>query len=114
MGSKARLIPRCSISLIEIMGLIGHYCGKCEAAASAPDGGGLAGKWWRAWAEVSGASGVMVIDCAEPFVGERQLRVHWGRDSRCILDSCVDVVRCEVDHSEVVLACYLNRNRRAT
>lgn len=41
-----------SISFIEIMGLIGAYCGKCEAAASAPDGGGLAGSWWRFWAQV--------------------------------------------------------------
>lgn len=42
-----------SISLIEIMGLIGGNCGRCQAAASAPDGGGLAGMWWRGWAQVS-------------------------------------------------------------
>lgn len=42
-----------SISLIEIMGLIGANCGRCQAAASAPDGGGLAGRWWRGWAQVS-------------------------------------------------------------
>jgi len=42
-----------SISLIEIMGLIGQYCGECSAAASAPDGGGFAGKWWRAWGKAN-------------------------------------------------------------
>lgn len=36
------------------MGLIGANCGKCQAAASAADGGGLAGTWWRGWAKVSG------------------------------------------------------------
>ena len=44
-----------SVSLIEIMGLIGANCNRCEAAASAPGGGGLAGAWWRAWAVVSRA-----------------------------------------------------------
>jgi high-affinity nickel-transport protein len=41
-----------SISFIEIMGLIGDNCAKCQAAASAPNGGGLAGQWWRGWARV--------------------------------------------------------------
>lgn len=42
-----------SISLITILGLIGENCAKCTAAAEDPDGGGLAGSWWRAWARVS-------------------------------------------------------------
>lgn len=58
------MIP-CSISLIEIMGLIEANCGKCQAAASASDGGGLAGAWWRFWEEVSGAVCLMGIIGAE-------------------------------------------------
>ncbi|QRV77691.1 high affinity nickel transport protein [Ceratobasidium sp. AG-Ba] len=41
-----------SISLITIMGLIGETCSPCRKAAEDPDGGGLAGKWWRGWARV--------------------------------------------------------------
>lgn len=41
-----------SISIITIMGLIGSVCRPCQDAAGAPDGGGLAGRWWRAWARV--------------------------------------------------------------
>ncbi|KAL4073076.1 high-affinity nickel-transport protein-domain-containing protein [Scleroderma yunnanense] len=53
-----------SIALIEIMGLIGQECTTCQKAASAPDGGGLAGKWWRAWLganENSGYIGAAVV-----------------------------------------------------
>ena len=39
-----------SISLITIMGLIGEKCGTCIAAAE--NDKGLAGGWWRLWAEV--------------------------------------------------------------
>jgi nickel/cobalt transporter (NiCoT) family protein len=46
------LIGLSSISLITIMGLIGEQCRQCREAAEAEDGGGLAGKWWRAWAKV--------------------------------------------------------------
>lgn len=42
-----------SISIIEIMGLIGENCRSCKEAAEADDGGGLAGSWWRAWGYVS-------------------------------------------------------------
>ncbi|KDQ25603.1 hypothetical protein PLEOSDRAFT_1011620, partial [Pleurotus ostreatus PC15] len=42
-----------SISLITIMGLIGENCASCREAAEAEDGGGLAGRWWRGWANVS-------------------------------------------------------------
>ncbi|KAG9315800.1 hypothetical protein JVU11DRAFT_3449 [Chiua virens] len=35
------------------MGLIGDNCGRCQAAASAPNDGGIAGAWWRGWAQVS-------------------------------------------------------------
>lgn len=34
------------------MGLIGENCSACRAAAEDPNGGGLAGKWWRGWAKV--------------------------------------------------------------
>jgi len=35
------------------MSLIGEHCSQCAAAAEAKDGGGLAGAWWRGWANVS-------------------------------------------------------------
>ena len=41
-----------SISLITILALVGERCSQCAAAANAEDGGGLAGSWWRAWANV--------------------------------------------------------------
>lgn len=46
------IIVAFSISLITIMGLIGDNCGSCQRAADDPDGGGLAGQWWRGWAKV--------------------------------------------------------------
>ncbi|KAI6123922.1 NicO-domain-containing protein [Pisolithus croceorrhizus] len=46
-----------SIAIIEIMGLIGQVCASCQRAASAADGGGLAGKWWRAWQRANDNSG---------------------------------------------------------
>jgi high-affinity nickel-transport protein len=47
------LTARFSISLITIMGLIGENCRKCREAAEDEDGGGLAGRWWRGWANAS-------------------------------------------------------------
>ncbi|KAI6114220.1 NicO-domain-containing protein [Pisolithus sp. B1] len=46
-----------SIAIIEIMGLIGQVCASCQRTASAADGGGLAGKWWRAWQRANDNSG---------------------------------------------------------
>ena len=43
----------CSISLVTIMGLLGEQCKPCTEAADAEDGGGLAGRWWRGWRNVS-------------------------------------------------------------
>ncbi|KIK79907.1 hypothetical protein PAXRUDRAFT_833867 [Paxillus rubicundulus Ve08.2h10] len=57
-----------SISLIEIMGLIGDNCTKCQAAASAPDGGGLAGQWWRGWARANDNSGYIGAAIVGAFV----------------------------------------------
>jgi len=45
------------ISLLQIMGLIGDNCNACKDAADNPDGGGLAGSWWRFWAAASDNSG---------------------------------------------------------
>ncbi len=54
-----------SISLITTMGLIGDHCTPCQNAANAEDGGGLAGRWWRGWANVRwGASKVLSDDWA--------------------------------------------------
>ncbi|KAF8842136.1 NicO-domain-containing protein [Paxillus ammoniavirescens] len=57
-----------SISFIEIMGLIGDNCTKCQAAASAPDGGGLAGQWWRGWARANDNSGYIGAAIVGVFV----------------------------------------------
>ncbi|KAF8133766.1 NicO-domain-containing protein [Boletus edulis] len=56
-----------SMSLIEIMGLIGANCGTCQAAASA-SGGGLAGQWWRAWAEANNNFGYIGAGIVGTFV----------------------------------------------
>ncbi|KAK7048451.1 Nickel/cobalt efflux system [Favolaschia claudopus] len=60
------IIVAFSISLITIMGLIGDQCASCRAAAEAPDGGGLAGSWWRGWANAndnSGYIGAAIVGC---------------------------------------------------
>jgi high-affinity nickel-transport protein len=51
--SSVQFSAEVSISIIEIMGLIGEKCQSCKEAAEAEDGGGLAGSWWRAWGYVS-------------------------------------------------------------
>ncbi|KAG9027510.1 hypothetical protein FRB95_007647 [Tulasnella sp. JGI-2019a] len=48
-----------SISVITLMGLIGNVCHSCSEAASAPDGGGVAGRWWRGWAKANDQSGLI-------------------------------------------------------
>ncbi|KJA23125.1 hypothetical protein HYPSUDRAFT_66594 [Hypholoma sublateritium FD-334 SS-4] len=59
-----------SISLITIMGLIGEQCRSCVAAAEADDGhgGGLAGRWWRAWAKAGDQSGYIGIGIVGMFI----------------------------------------------
>ncbi|KAJ6605678.1 high-affinity nickel-transport protein-domain-containing protein [Mycena sp. CBHHK59/15] len=57
-----------SISLITIIGLIGDQCGKCQEAANAEDGGGLAGKWWRGWANANDNSGYIGAAVVGAFV----------------------------------------------
>ncbi|KIO02679.1 hypothetical protein M404DRAFT_9661 [Pisolithus tinctorius Marx 270] len=57
-----------SIALIEVMGLIGQECARCRQAASAADGGGLAGKWWRAWQRANDNSGYIGAAVAGAFL----------------------------------------------
>ncbi|KAF7314435.1 Nickel/cobalt efflux system [Mycena kentingensis (nom. inval.)] len=57
-----------SISLITIMGLIGEECGACQRAANAPNGGGLAGSWWRGWANANENSGYIGVAIVGAFV----------------------------------------------
>ncbi|KLO05649.1 NicO-domain-containing protein [Schizopora paradoxa] len=45
------------ISLLQTMGLIGDNCNPCKDAADNPNGGGLAGSWWRFWAAANDNSG---------------------------------------------------------
>ncbi|CUA68786.1 Hydrogenase nickel incorporation protein HupN [Bradyrhizobium diazoefficiens USDA 110] [Rhizoctonia solani] len=71
-----------SISLITIMGLIGENCSPCREAAEDPNGGGLAGSWWRGWAranDMSGFIGAAIVGCFVVIVvgwygGRRLLR----------------------------------------
>ncbi|KAL5523100.1 hypothetical protein ACEPAF_1367 [Sanghuangporus sanghuang] len=57
-----------SISLITIMALIGDNCDPCQRAAEDPDGGGLAGSWWRAWAKAADQSGYIGAAIVGVFV----------------------------------------------
>lgn len=59
-----------SISLIVLMGLIGDNCGPCIAAAEADDGhgGGLAGRWWRGWANANHRSGFIGVGIVGGFL----------------------------------------------
>ncbi|KAI9058175.1 NicO-domain-containing protein [Trametes sanguinea] len=57
-----------SISLITIMGLVGDNCTPCQNAANAPDGGGLAGRWWRGWANANDNSGYIGAAIVGSFI----------------------------------------------
>ncbi|KAI0632023.1 NicO-domain-containing protein [Trametes polyzona] len=57
-----------SISLITIMGLIGDNCTPCQNAANAEDGGGLAGRWWRGWANANDNSGYIGAAIVGSFI----------------------------------------------
>ncbi|KAK7469310.1 hypothetical protein VKT23_003794 [Stygiomarasmius scandens] len=57
-----------SISLITIMALIGENCSSCQKAAEAEDGGGLAGRWWRGWAQANDSSGYIGAAIVGAFV----------------------------------------------
>lgn len=57
-----------TISLITIISLIGENCSQCVAAAEAEDGGGLAGSWWRGWANAAEQSGWIGIGIVGVFI----------------------------------------------
>ncbi|KAI0755148.1 high-affinity nickel-transport protein-domain-containing protein [Daedaleopsis nitida] len=57
-----------SISLITVMGLVGDHCARCQAAADAEDGGGLAGSWWRGWANANENSGYIGAAIVGSFI----------------------------------------------
>jgi len=63
------------------MGLLGDNCDRCREAAE--NDKGLAGRWWRFWAEVRfGAPWTLIVDSelTEPprrDTGERQLWLYW-------------------------------------
>ncbi|KXN90929.1 High-affinity nickel transport protein [Leucoagaricus sp. SymC.cos] len=71
-----------AISLITIMSLIGEHCSQCIAAAEAEDGGGLAGAWWRGWANANehsgfigvGIVGAVVVIVASWYLGRWVIR----------------------------------------
>ncbi|KAI6041400.1 NicO-domain-containing protein [Pisolithus marmoratus] len=67
LTSMSILLAFC-ISIIEVMGLIGQECARCQQAASATDGGGLVGKWWRAWQRANDNSGYIGAAVAGAFL----------------------------------------------
>ncbi|CAL1712900.1 unnamed protein product [Somion occarium] len=78
-----------SISLITIMGLIGENCSSCQAAADDPDGGELAGRWWRGWANANENSGYIGAAIVGAFIfvvgtwyGSRYLWRKWSGKHR--------------------------------
>jgi high-affinity nickel-transport protein len=50
--------------------LIGEHCSRCRAAAEADNGrgGGLAGRWWRGWANAANGSGYIGAGIVGGFV----------------------------------------------
>ncbi|WVR05065.1 hypothetical protein IAU60_002077 [Kwoniella sp. DSM 27419] len=69
-----------SISLITTMGLIGENCASCTEAAEDPNGGGLAGSWWRAWFRAndqSGYIGAAIVGCFAAILFG-YYAVRWG------------------------------------
>jgi high-affinity nickel-transport protein len=50
------------------MGLIGEHCRPCREAAEAEDGGGIAGSWWRAWANANDHSGIIGAAVVGSFI----------------------------------------------
>ena len=70
----------CSISLIEIMGLIEDNCSPCQAAASDPNGGGLAGGWWRFWSKVCRYRLSFTSLQLTQLAGERRFWLCWCCD----------------------------------
>ncbi|KAJ7025332.1 NicO-domain-containing protein, partial [Mycena alexandri] len=82
-----------SISLITIMALIGDSCTPCRDAATDPDGGGLAGRWWRAWDRANDNSGYIGAAIVGAFVlivagwcGGRRV-LAWRARGRAVLQS---------------------------
>jgi len=64
------IIVAFSISIIEVMGLIGANCRACRDAVSAQDrhGGGLAGSWWRFWAKANDNLGLIGAGIVGSFI----------------------------------------------
>ncbi|WVQ70236.1 uncharacterized protein L199_008462 [Kwoniella botswanensis] len=87
-----------SISLITMMGLIGENCQKCTDAAEDPDGGGLAGSWWRAWFRAndqSGYIGAAIVGCFAAillgYYGVRfGMKKHKARKGSVVLEDSRD------------------------
>ncbi|EMD39548.1 hypothetical protein CERSUDRAFT_63171 [Gelatoporia subvermispora B] len=90
-----------SISLITFMGLIGDNCNPCQAAANAPDGGGLAGRWWRGWAKVRRDRAVAATWRLTRAPGERQLGLHRRCDCGLLRVGCHLLVRVAIRLEEM-------------
>ena len=94
-----------SISLIEIMGLIGDNCTPCQDAANDPNGGGLAGRWWRGWAAVSPALRLYVLQFSSAdrvfCVGQRSIRLYRCGHRGLFRGDCGGLVRWTVRMAQV-------------
>lgn len=75
------------------MGLIGDNCKPCQDAANDPDGGGLAGRWWRGWDAVSSVP-VQTLTGTQcfPVIGEQRIWLHRCRHRGLLRCDCGDVV----------------------
>ncbi|KAJ3759909.1 NicO-domain-containing protein [Lentinula raphanica] len=62
------IIVAFSISIIEIMALIGDNCTPCQNEMTAEDGGGIGGRWWRAWDAASDNIGYIGAGIVGAFV----------------------------------------------
>ncbi|WWC88236.1 uncharacterized protein L201_003142 [Kwoniella dendrophila CBS 6074] len=98
------IVVALSISLITMMGLIGENCGKCTEAAEDPNGGGLAGRWWRAWFRAndqSGYIGAAIVGCFAAILigyygvnfGMRRYRNKKGENENSSSSSSGDIAK---------------------
>jgi len=77
-----------SISFITIMGLLGDNCDRCREAAE--NDKGIAGRWWRFWAEANDNSGYIGAGIVGSFVlvvsgwyGGRWAFAKWKKRAIC-------------------------------
>ncbi|KAK4689934.1 nickel/cobalt transporter (NiCoT) family protein, partial [Tremellales sp. Uapishka_1] len=104
----SRADDKFSISLIEIMGLIGDNCASCSEAANAADGGGLAGSWWRFWGNIKKGQEQEFFDKFDSVVHsssntdyvekKEQLGLTMNQEEECDEETTIYKVRVSAHH----------------